>query len=584
MFLPTTKEKIDKIGWKALDIILITGDSYIDSPHIGVAVIGKTLVNAGFRVGIIAQPDINSDKDITRLGEPELFWGVTGGCLDSMVANYTAQKKFRKFDDYTPGGFNDNRPDRAVIVYTNLIRRCFKNTKPVVLGGVEASLRRIPHYDYWSNKIRKSILFDAKADYIVYGMGEQTVVQLANNFSANQPVEDIRGLCYISKEKKKGYIELPPAEEIQNDINKFTKMFMTFYKNNDPVSARGLCQEHGGRYLIHNPPAYYLSCEELDKIYDLDYERAQAPYYENIGKVKALETIKFSITTHRGCYGECSFCSISVHEGRTVRWRSEESIIREAVKISKMPDFKGYILDIGGPTANMYGFECEKKLSSGICDNKKCLVPDICPQMKINHNRQTLLLQKLRTLEGVKKVFVASGIRYDIVLADSKAGMKYLNEVIEHHISGQMKVAPEHTVDSVLKLMCKPDKSLLIRFRELFYKITAAVNKKQFLTYYLIAAHPGCTEDNMKELKLFMNNVMKIQPEQVQIFTPLPSTLSALMYFTETEPVSGKKIYVEKNFDKKEKQKSIVVSKRNVFKTKRSKKFKRSGKRKTFKR
>jgi len=565
MFIPTTKDEVKKLGWERLDVILVSGDSYIDSPYIGIAVIGKVLMKAGFRVGIIAQPDINSEKDITRLGEPELFWGVSGGCIDSMVANYTALKKFRKSDDYTPGGINNRRPDRAVLAYSNLIRRFFKNTAPIVLGGVEASLRRIAHYDFWSNKIRRSILFDAKADYLVYGMGERAVVELAENLSSNKPVNNVRGICYISKDNNGNFVELPSYEEVSKDKNKFTEMFLTFSKNNDPQSAIGLCQKHADRYSIHNPPAKYLSTEELDAVYDLGYERVQSPFYEKSGKVKALETIKFSVSTHRGCYGQCSFCSIAIHEGATVRCRSEESIIKEAREIISLPNFKGYINDVGGPTANMYGCECDKKIKSGICDKKKCLGSKVCSTLNVDHNRQIMLLEKLRNLPGIKKVFVASGIRYDMIFADKVSGEKYLWEIIEHHVSGQMKIAPEHTEDKVLQLMNKPGKDILMKFREDFYKITKAVGKNQFLTFYLIAAHPGCTEKDMIDLKDFMNNVMKIQPEQVQIFTPLPSTLSALMYYTEKNPLTGEELFVEKDANRKEKQKRIVTEKKRFI-------------------
>ncbi len=562
MFIPTTKNEAQKLGWDAFDVILISGDSYIDSPYIGTAIIGKILMKAGFRVGIIAQPDVKSEKDITRLGEPNLFWGVSGGCIDSMVANYTALKKFRKSDDYTPGGINNRRPDRAVLAYSNLIRRYFKNTVPIVLGGVEASLRRVAHYDFWSNKVRRSILFDAKADYLVYGMAERATIDLAESLSAGKSVEKVRGICFISKERNNDFIELPDYEEVSKNKDKFSEMFLTFSKNNDPQSAKGLCQKHDNRYLIHNPPAKYLSTEELDELYELGYERTQSPYYEKSGKVKALETIKFSISTHRGCYGQCSFCSIAVHEGATVRCRSEESIIKEAQEIISLPDFKGYINDVGGPTANMYGIECAKKIKSGICVDKNCLGSEVCSTLNVDHNRQILLIEKLRKLPGVKKVFVASGIRYDMIFDDKKSGAKYLKEIIEHHVSGQMKIAPEHTEDKILKLMNKPGKDLLIKFREEFYKITKVAGKNQFLTFYLIAAHPGCNEKDMKDLKDFMNNVMKIQPEQVQIFTPLPSTLSALMYYTEQNPLTGEKLFVEKDGNRKDKQKKIVTKKR----------------------
>jgi len=559
MFLPTTINEAEKLGWNKLDVILISGDSYIDSPHIGVAVIGKILVNAGFKVGIIAQPDIHSEKDINRLGEPNLFWGVSGGCIDSMVANYTASKKRRKKDDYSPGGENNRRPNRAVIAYSNLIRKYFKNTQPIVLGGIEASLRRIAHYDFWSDKIRRSILFDAKADYLIYGMGESAVLQLANSLSNFQfPISSINGLCFISKTKKENYIELPSFEEVAADKKAFSKMFFTFYENNDPKTAKGLVQKHGDRFLVHNPPAPALSTKELDKIYGLDFERAHAPFCERLGKVKALETIKTSVTTHRGCYGDCSFCSISIHEGRTVQSRSVSSIIGEVKKISRLSGFKGYISDVGGPTANMFGFECAKKLEKGICKNKNCIFPEVCPQLRVNHSKQLSLLNKIRNISGIKKVFVASGIRCDLIFADKKFGINYFKEVVKNHVSGQLKVAPEHIEDSVLNLMRKPKKGLLLKFKDLFYKLTEKAGKKQFLTYYFIAAHPGCTQKDMAKLKSFTRKHLKTNPRQVQIFLPLPSTFSALMYYTETNPWTRKKIFVEKDLNKKEKQKKIL--------------------------
>ncbi len=553
---------MDKLGWAKLDVILVTGDAYVDSPFIGAAVIGKTLVNAGYRVGIIAQPDVNSDRDIGRLGEPELFWGVTGGSIDSMVANYTATKKKKKSDDLTPGGQNDRRPDRAVIAYTNLIRRFFKHTQPIVLGGVEASLRRIAHYDFWSDKVRRSILFDAKADVLVYGMGEKTVVALAQGLKTGTDFRDLRGICYIAKKKCDGYVELNPYKKVASDKNAFVDMFHTFYRNNDPRTARGLCQKQDTRYLIQNPPAPYLTQRELDQVYEMDFERDLHPFHQKQGSVRALETIKFSITTHRGCYGECNFCSIAVHQGRTVRWRSQASILREARRLVKSPDFKGHIHDLSGPTANMYGFECQKKLRHGSCEDKRCIYPQICSQLGVDHRKQIALLDNLRNVKGIKKVFVASGIRYNLVLADRKYGPKYLRQVVQHHVSGQLKIAPEHTEDHVLRRMGKAGRKALIEFKDQFYRLTRAAGKKQFLTYYLIAAHPGCTEQDMRQLKRFASRALRINPEQVQIFTPTPSTYSSLMYHTEMDPFSRKKIFVEKDTARKERQKNILVKKR----------------------
>jgi len=545
---------MDHLGWDRPDVILITGDSYIDSPFIGVAVIGKVLSNAGFRTAVIAQPDMNSDADIKRLGEPRLFWGVSGGCVDSLVANYTASKKRRKKDDYTPGGINNKRPDRAVIKYSNLIRQYFKNTVPIVLGGIEASLRRVCHYDYWSNKIRKSILFDAKADYLIYGMGEKTVRQLAHNLKNSKSTDNIKGLCFISKQPKEG-------DEVKNKQQSFSDMFDLFYINNDPVTATGLYQKHDSRYLIQNPPDDYLSQKELDEVFSYDYERDLHPFYKKEGAVKALDTIKFSITTHQGCYGECNFCAIAVHQGRTVRWRSEASIIKEAEQISRHPAFKGTITDVGGPTANMYGYECAKKLKKGGCTDKRCLYPEVCKSLSPDHSKLTSLLIKLKKIKGVKHLFTASGVRYDLILSDKQNGNQYLQQLVNHHISGQMKIAPEHTEDNILKLMGKPGKNQLLDFKKQFDYLTKKSGKKQFLTYYIIAGHPGCREIDMKAVKKFCQEKLKTNPEQVQIFTPSPSTYSSLMYYTGKNPKGGNRIFVEKNIKNCERQKSIVTRK-----------------------
>lgn len=559
MFLPTTRQEMTASGWDEADIILVSGDSYIDSPYIGVAVIGKVLAAAGYRVGIIAQPDITSPADITRLGEPRLFWGVSAGCVDSMVANYTASGRKRKGDDYTPGGENNRRPDRASIAYTNVIRRYFKNTRPVVLGGIEASLRRVAHYDYWSNSVRRSLLFDAKADILVYGMAEKTILELAASLAAGEDYRATRGICYIAKEPVESYLNLPAYEAVAADKAAFTEMFHTFYRNNDPLTARGLCQQHGDRWLVQNPPQPYQTQEELDAVYALRYERALHPYYAQQGQVKALETIQFSISTHRGCYGECNFCAIAVHEGRTIRWRSQDSILDEAKQLTQHPDFKGNIMDVGGPTANMYGFECSKKLKSGSCADKRCLYPETCVLMRPNHKPQIDLLREIRSLPGVKKVFVASGIRYDLILDDPQHGRHYLHDIVANHVSGQMKIAPEHTEDSVLARMGKPSKHALLKFKQRFDELNLELGKRQFLTYYLIAAYPGCTDEEMYQLRRFTSEKLHIHPEQVQIFTPTPSTYATLMYYTETDPFTGQPIFVEKDPARKERQKKIVT-------------------------
>ncbi len=458
MFIPATRKEAAALGWRRLDVILVTGDSYIDAPHIGVALIGKTLMAAGFRVGIIPQPDVLSDKDILRFGEPELFWGVTAGCMDSMVANYTAGQKRRRSDDLTAGGKNTRRPDRACIAYTNLIRRHFKNTTPIVLGGIEASLRRISHYDLWSDSVRRSILFDAKADFLVYGMGEATVMDLAERLSRRQPVTGIRGLCFISTTPPQDYIGLPSHETVAKDKDAFAHMFRVFYDNCDPESARGLYQKQDTRYLVQNPPRPYPAPEDLDRIYELDYERRVHPLHQEAGEVRAMHTIAFSIASHRGCFGGCHFCAIAVHEGRRVVSRTEASILREAEKLTRHPDFKGIIPDLGGPTANMYGMSCKRAETRGVCREKACLVPAACKLLDIGHQRQIALLRKIREIPGIKKVFIGSGVRHDLVLQDKQYGMAYLKEIMTHHVSGQLKIAPEHSQDHVLRLMGKPDR------------------------------------------------------------------------------------------------------------------------------
>lgn len=564
MFLPTTMEEVKKLGWNYLDIILISGDTYIDSSYNGTALIGKWLYKHGFKVGIIAQPDINSDVDIKRLGEPKLYWAVSAGCVDSMVANYTATKKKRRSDDFTPGGENTKRPDRASIAYTNLIKRYFKNSEvPIVLGGIEASLRRITHYDYWSNNLRRPLIFDAKADILSYGMGEKSMLELARAIRDKKDWRDIRGLSYISKEAKEGYLELPSYENCVKDKKEFIKAFETFYHNCDSILAKGLYQKCGDRYLIQNPPSENFSSRELDAIYSMDFERDVHPYYKKMGEVRALDTIKTSVTTHRGCYGECNFCAIAIHQGRTVISRTEDSIVDEVKEITKMKKFKGNIADVGGPTANMYQVECKKKLKFGACQDRRCLYPQKCPALKIDHSKQIDLLKRLKGIDKIKKIFIASGIRYDMILDDKKCGQMYMEEIIKDHVSGQMKIAPEHTEDKVLSLMGKQGKAPLKEFKEKFYQINKKLGKKQFLTYYLIAAHPGCNEKDMLDLKRFASAELRVNPEQVQIFTPTPSTYSTLMYYTEMDPFTGKKLFVEKDNGKKQKQKDILIPREN---------------------
>ncbi len=561
MFIPTTKPECEKLNWHQLDIILISGDTYIDTPYSGIAIIGKILINEGYKVGIISQPDINNADDITRLGEPKLFWGIGAGLVDSMVANYTATKKLRNRDDFTPGGVNNRRPDRAILVYTNLVRRYFKQTVPIVIGGIEASLRRIAHYDFWSNKVRKSILFDSKADVLVYGMAERSIIELATAIKNGKSIKEIQGICYISKEPIDGYIELPSFDKCRDDKLQFINMFHIFYHNNEPMTSTGLYQLHDTRYLVQNPPADYMKEHEIDRVYDLQYERDVHPYYKIQGEVRALQTIQFSVTTHHGCYGECNFCAISVHQGRTIRSRSQSSITKEIEQFKHHKDFKGIINDIGGATANMYGFECDRKLKKGVCEDISCTSTTVCPVLRPDHSRQLELLGKIRKMPHIKKAFVNSGIRYDLINEDKKHGQQYLKTLVDHHISGQMKVAPEHTEDKVLRLMGKPDKQTLLNFKANFDNLNKKSGKKQFLTYYLIAAHPGSEIKDMESLKEFSNKELRLNPEQVQVFIPTPSTYSTLMYWTQMDPWSRKPVFVEKDPLRKQRQKDIVTSK-----------------------
>ena len=557
MFLPTTPEEVRSRGWDGLDIILVSGDTYTDNAYNGTALIGHWLVDHGLRVGIIAQPDVSSGDDISRLGQPALFWSVSAGCVDSMVANYTPTRKFRKEDDFTPGGVNDRRPDRATIAYTNLIKRHIKG-RPMFLAGIEASLRRIAHYDFWSDSVRRSVLFDAKADGIVYGMTELATLELADRIRRGEGWGDVRGVCYPSASVPDGFVEMPSFEACRDDRFAFMDAFRIFSGNSDPVTAKGLAQRHGDRYLVQNPPQRPLTTEELDALYGSDFEDAVHPYYARQGHVRAMDTVSNSITTHRGCYGDCSFCSIALHQGTTVVSRSEESILREARRIASRPGFNGVIKDVGGPTANMYGIECPRKVRSGRCADRRCLGSKPCPSLPIDHSRQTALLGELSSIPGVRRVFVNSGIRYDMIVADKAHGQEYLDAIVADHVSGQMKVAPEHVSDDVLRLMGKPGRRTLEEFRSMFAESLSRCGKEEYLTYYFMAAHPGCTEDHMRELAAYCRGTLRIHPEQVQVFTPTPSSYSTAMYRTSKDR-RGRDVRVERSIQKRQRQKEIVT-------------------------
>ncbi len=549
---------MDRLGWKTLDVILVTGDAYIDSPNCGVALIGKVLLREGFRVGVISQPDIGSPDDFRKLGEPELFWGVTAGSVDSMVANYTASRKRRRSDDATPGGVNDRRPDRACIVYANRIRRAFKGTRPIVLGGIEASLRRIAHYDGWSAGIRRSILPDAKADLLVYGMGENTVVELAGRLASGKPVTDIRGICYMSHHKPEGFIELPAYEAVCSDPAAFGDMFRLFSAHQDPLRASGLVQRHADRYLVHNPPAVALSSEQLDAVHALGFEYDVHPMHRSQGAVRALDTLDFSITTHRGCFGECRFCAITLHQGRAVVSRSSDAILDEIHAMKAHPRFRGVLRDIGGPTANMYGMDCPKARLKGCCTEKSCLYPKACNAPALDHAPLIHLLERIRSDPAVRKAHVASGIRHDLILEDRKNGLAFLKDLVSYHISGQLKIAPEHTESDILHWMHKPAFDRTIEFKRRFDDIQRRAGVRRFLTYYFMAAHPGCTMAHMARMKRSIDRFLRIAPEQVQIFTPTPSTWSTWMYCTGRDPESGEPVFVERDERKRMLQKRTI--------------------------
>ncbi len=555
MFLPITKSEMQKLGWDKLDVILITGDEYIDSPFTAVALLGKYLVSKGFRVGVIAQPDINNDNDIMRLGEPELFWGVSAGCVDSMVANYTATMKPRRSCDFTVGGVNNRRPDRASIVYTGLIKRYAKQGKPIFLGGVEASLRRIAHYDQKTDKIRKSILFDAKADGILYGNGEKSIIDVANALKNGKDWRNIDGICYISKEIPHNAIELPTYEVVEKDKNEFYQMFKIFNDNSDPISAEILVQKTMDRYLVQNRPSL-LTTEILDEVHNLQYEREVHSLIE--GKVKALETIRFSIPSHRGCFGSCSFCAISVHQGRHVVSRSTQSIIAEVKEIMKHKRFKGVINDIGGATGNMYMMTCEKMKKHGACKDKQCLYPTVCKSMDISHKPLIDLLESVARLNGIRHVFASSGLRYDLIVSDKQYGQKYIELLADKHVSGQLKLAPESADTKTLRAMRKPSMDSFDEFTKMYNAACKKADKRNYLTHYFMVAHPASDEHSAKATRKFIDEKLHFIPEQVQIFTPTPSTWATCAYYSGLD-YDGRNTFVEKSQKNKEKQKDILT-------------------------
>ncbi len=580
-----TRDEFLVRGISRPDVILVSGDAYIDSAFSGVAVIGRVLEGAGYSVGIIAQPDTSGPQDITALGQPRLFWGVSAGCVDSEVANFTALGKPRRQCDFTPGGKNDQRPDRACIVYANLIRRYFKDTVPIVLGGIEASLRRVAHYDQRTNRVRRSILLDSKADILVYGMGEKPVLEIASRLSSDQGLESIPGTCVMSDLAPDDYLVLPGYEAVQHDPEAFGRMFRIFYRNSLGPAGQGMVQKYGPRYLVHHPQPQLLTRKELDRIHELPFVNDVHPLCRAKGEVRAVETIRESITTHRGCFGECSFCAIAVHQGRSVISRSLDSIVREAQAMAGEPGFSGIIRDVGGPTANMYGSGCDRLLRGDPCSDRQCIgFKGVCSRLGQGHHKQKRLLARLKALPGVKRVNIASGIRHDLVLADTRHGPAYLEQVIRHHVAGQMKIAPEHCSDGILKLMNKPPADKAEAFAGLYRKLARRFRKNIFLSCYVMAAHPGCTLKEMQVFSRFAQTNLRFVPEQVQIFTPTPATRSTVMYYTGADPLTGQKVWTEKGLTGKQRQKEAIkksIPGRSVpgrDKKKRSRAFGKSGK------
>ncbi len=562
-FLPISKQDIAERGWDACDIILVTGDAYVDHPSYGAAIIGRVLEDAGYKVGIIAQPDWKTSEDFLALGRPKLFFGITAGNLDSMVSNYTASKKPRRTDDYAPGGRSGRRPNRATIVYTSKIKGLFPGV-PVVLGGVEASLRRLAHFDYWAEDVRRSILVDSKADILVYGMGESQILEIARRLGDGEDIKklkDIRGTVIVrsSSEGFEGAVTLPSYEEVSTDKNKFNEAFRLAYLEGDPVRGKPVIQKHSARFVIQEPPPLSLTTAELDHYYSLPFAREGHPVYEKMGGVPGFETVRFSITAHRGCAGECSFCSLSAHQGRMIQSRSKESILNEVRTLAARKEFKGTITDIGGPTANLYGATCEQWDHSGACRNQQCMMPAKCKNLKLGYEKSMELWKEVLAVPKVKHLFIQSGLRHDLLV--EKESDAYLEALCRSHVSGQLKVAPEHASDAALKMMNKPPFKIYERFVERFKVMNRKVGKEQYLVNYFISSHPGCTDQDAGKLAAYFS-AQRMHPEQVQDFMPLPMTLSTCMYYTGKHPMTGEPVLSAKTYKERQFQRELIQPKR----------------------
>lgn len=560
-FLPISPADMEKRGWEQCDFVYVIGDAYVDHPTFGHAIISRVLEDAGFKVGIISQPDWRNPSSIKALGEPRLGFLVMGGNMDSMVNHYSVSKKRRKADAFTPGGVMGKRPDHAAVVYCNLIRRSYPH-KPIIVGGIEASLRRLAHYDYWGDEMKRSLLLDAQADLLLYGMGEKSIVQVAEALSSGLAVSDItyvRGSVYKtgSLENLYDHLVLPSWEALNENRRTYAGSFYTQYCNTDPYVAKTLVEPYAreGCYVVQNPPQEPLTTPEMDRIYALPYMRTYHPSYEAAGGVPAIEEVKFSLTSNRGCFGGCSFCALTFHQGRIIQTRSHEAIIEEAKQVIADPDFKGYIHDVGGPTANFRHPSCNKQLTKGVCPNRQCLFPTPCKNLKVDHRDYLELLRKLRALPGVKKVFIRSGIRFDYLMCDKDD--TFLREMVEHHISGQLKVAPEHVADPVLDMMGKPRNEVYQRFITKYTRLNEKMGKKQFVVPYLMSSHPGSTMHEAIALAEYLRD-LGYMPEQVQDFYPTPSTISTVMYYTGLDPRTMKPVYVPTNPHEKAMQRALI--------------------------
>ena len=553
----TRRELYDVFGTEEADFVIVTGDAYVDHPSFGTAIIGRVLASRGYSVGIIAQPNWKNSEDLTRFGRPRLAFMVNAGNMDSMVNHYTSSKKRRSADSYSPGGRAGLRPDRATTVYCNRIREAFSGV-PIVIGGIEASLRRFAHYDYWDDKVRRSVLVDSGADILTYGMGERQTVEIADALASGLDIRDITyvaGTCYMAGSLENVYDcdEIPSFEEVSADKRAYCRAFMREYEEQDAIAGRRLAQKHGNRWLVANPPAAPLSTQELDDVYELPYTRLPHPSYKE--HIPAIDEVEFSLVSTRGCFGACSFCALTFHQGRVIQARSHESLIREAELLTKLPNFKGYIHDVGGPTANFRQPACKKQLTKGVCKKRDCLGYEHCKNVEVDHKDFTALLKKLRQVPGVKKVFVRSGIRYDYLMFDRDDS--FIRELVAHHVSGQLKVAPEHISDNVLRLMGKPAGGLYDRFCQKYGKVNRQLGMDQYIVPYFMSSHPGSTLDSAIELAQYLKRTGQ-RPEQVQDFYPTPGTLSTCMFYTGLDPRDMQPVYVPKDPKEKAMQRALM--------------------------